>query len=74
MLSFKDATHAFRLDVSDLGIDGALNCPEDVLYATYPPPNPPAPIPCTEGPTPNRGCPSLEWYFNSPVRLLGCML
>ena len=66
MLSFKDATHAFRLDVSDLGINGASNCPQDVLYATYPPPNPPAPKPCTAGPDPNRGCPALEWYFNSP--------
>ena len=67
MLSFKDASHAFRLDVSDLGIDGALNCPEDVQYETYPPPDPPAPKPCTAGPDPYRGCPSLEWYFNSPM-------
>lgn len=27
MISFKDATHAFRMDVSDSGIDGSTSCP-----------------------------------------------
>lgn len=31
MISFKDATHAFRMDVSDTGIDGSTSCPQVML-------------------------------------------
>ncbi|KAK9811999.1 hypothetical protein WJX73_007485 [Symbiochloris irregularis] len=64
MISFKDATHAFRMDVSDTGIDGATSCPEDPEIASWPPGPPPAPIPCSQGKTANRGCPQLQWYFD----------
>lgn len=67
MLSFKDATHAFRMDVSGTGINGALSCPLDAALASWPPAPPPPPPPCTEGRYPYRGCPNLEWYFDRPV-------
>lgn len=63
----QDATHAFRMDVSGTGIDGALSCPSDPEIEDYPPPPPPPPKPCAQGKDPYRGCPNLEWYFDKPV-------
>ena len=51
--------------MSSLGLKGSLTCPQDPVYSSYPPPNPPAPKACTAGPDPRRGCPHLQWYWNN---------
>lgn len=51
--------------MSSLGLKGSLNCPNDTVYSSWPPPPPPLPKPCTEGPDPRRGCPHFEWYWNN---------
>ena len=54
-----------RLDVSSLGLKGSLSCPNDTLYASWPPPPPPLPKPCVQGPDPRRGCPHYDWFWSN---------
>ena len=63
MSSTVRAHPARRLDVSSLGLSGSLSCPQDPVYASWPPPPPPLPKPCTQGPDSRRGCPHLQWYW-----------
>ncbi len=71
MFAISHLYNVCRLDVSSLGLKGSLSCPNDTLYAFWPPPPPPLPKPCAQGPDPRRGCPHYDWFWsNTAVSLL----
>ena len=71
MFAISHLYNVCRLDVSSLGLNGSLSCPNDTLYAFWPPPPPPLPKPCAQGPDPRRGCPHYDWFWsNTAVSLL----